>query len=217
VNTRIVLVVSLLLVATSAGLFYLMRPPAPAPVAEKPPHGTWVGSDGVAIPTRDFLSHLVKATPDPFGPAPQSAPEIQLDKGPLPWEKQLTDILQDPGPDNLKGPRLLALLPNLPEEAYGPATSQALDWLQDADYVSAALPLLLDTHTHGAVQSELFRDVMERPVTISLPALLTIARTPEHPFSQNARENLALLLGEDFDGNWAAWDTAIKQRLAGGQ
>jgi hypothetical protein len=129
----------------------------------------------------------------------------------------LTDILQDPGPDNLKGPRLLALLPSLPEEAYGPATSQALDWLQDADYAAAALPLLLDVHTHGAVQSELFRDLMDRPVAISLPALLTIARTPEHPYATSARDDLALMLGEDLDANWVAWDEAIKQRLASGQ
>src|SRR4051794_38240170 len=54
-------------------------------------------SEGHAAPSHDFLSLLVRATPDPnAGPAPAKPPEIALDAGPLTWEKQLQEILQDP-------------------------------------------------------------------------------------------------------------------------
>jgi hypothetical protein len=171
-------------------------------------------SEGHAVPSHDFLALLVRATPDPnTGPAPTKAPEIALDAGPLSWEKQLQEILQDP-PSSEKGAQLLTLLPSLPEEAYGPATEQALDWLADADYTNAALPLLLNVNTHGAVLAELYRDIVERPAMLSLPALLTIARTAEHPYAGPAHETLATLMGEDLATDWVGWDAAVRQRLA---
>src|SRR3954452_3375301 len=155
-------------------------------------------SEGHTVPSHDFLSLLVHPTPDPnTGAAPAKAPEIALDAGPLTWEKQLQDILQDP-PSSEKAAQLLALLPSLPEEAYGPATEQALDWLADADYTNAALPLLLNTNNHGAVLAEPYREIADRPAMLSLPALLTIARTPEHPYAGPAHDTLATLRGEDL-------------------
>ena len=48
----------------------------------------------------------------------------------------------------------------------------------------------------------------------SLPALLQVARNPSHPYAPHARENLDLLLGQDFGTDWPRWETAIRVKLA---
>lgn len=207
---RLIAILVLVLGALAAIIFHgSFRPKRHAP--EPVPAPTL--SEGHAVPSHDFLTLLVHPTPDPNGAAPAKAPDVALDAGPLTWEKQLEAILQEP-PSSEKGAQLLALLPSLPEEAYGPATEQALDWLSDADYTNAALPLLLNANTHGAILAELYRDIVDRPAMLSLPALLTIARTPEHPYAAPAHETLATLMGEDLANDWVSWDAAVRQRLA---
>ena len=78
-----------------------------------------------------------------------------------------------------------------------------------------SLPLVLNVQTHGAIMSEMFRDLMERPAAVSLPTLLAIARTPEHPYAGSARENLELLLGQNLGEDWSAWEGAVRGRLSG--
>lgn len=189
--------------------------PEPRPVAAQPTPPP-LRSEVQAAPNRNLLALLVHATPAPTGSgaAPAKSPELKLEPGFLTWEKQLQAVLQEP-PSSEKGAQLLALLPTVPEEAYAPVTEQALDWLADTDYTNAALPLLLNANTHGAVLAELYRDIIEhRPPGLSLPALLTIARTPEHPYAGAAHETLAALMGEDLATDWNAWESAIKHRIA---
>jgi hypothetical protein len=103
----------------------------------------------------------------------------------------------------------------MPPEAFPRLVEEATDRLPDRYYPSVALPLLLDPNTHGLVASALFTDLLERPDSITLPALLSLARTPRHPFAQPARESLALLLGADFGANWSQWERAVAEAQQG--
>jgi hypothetical protein len=62
--------------------------------------------------------------------------------------------------------------------------------------------------------SILFADLMERPDPIALPTLLTIARTPGHPFASAAHTNLELLIGNDFANDWVQWESEVQRRLS---
>ena len=78
---------------------------------------------------------------------------------------------------------------------------------------TVALPVIANPQTHGAVANVFFADLMERPDAITLPALLRIAQIQNHPYAKFARENLRLLLDQDFGSDWPKWDAAIRTAL----
>ena len=80
-------------------------------------------------------------------------------------------------------------------------------------YNAVALPMVVNPQTHGSGESVLFADLMERPDSITLPALLRIARIPNHPYAKFAHDNLDLLVGEDFGADWPKWDAAVQKTL----
>ena len=154
--------------------------------------------------------------PEPVAEETRLAPKLALARGPLPWEQQIESItgardLTDP----VKARRLLAMIAALPEDAFTAASEAAVKRLPDAEYNSVALPVVTDPQTHGLVASVLFADLMERPDAITLPALLRIARTPNHPYAKFAHDNLDLLVGEDFGADWPKWEAAVQKTLAG--
>lgn len=132
----------------------------------------------------------------------------------LAWERQIAEAAARGRDAKSKAREILALLPRLPEEAFTSAAEQAIERLPDADYAAIALPVLSDPQSHAQVMSVLFADLMERPDAITLPALLTIAQDPAHPFSPAALDNLRLLLRADFDRDWSRWSEAIAAALA---
>ena len=151
--------------------------------------------------------------PKPDDSAPQTAPALPLDLMPSNWELQLVGKLSRLKPVE-KARAIFALLPSLPESALATAAEQAVEKLPDADYPATALPVITNPETHGQVLSVLFADLLERPDAITLPALLTIAKNPDHPFAPSALDDLRLLLNADHDTDWPRWEAAIREKLA---
>lgn len=147
-------------------------------------------------------------------PEMQRPPPLELSTGPLQWETQLAEAARRGRDARGKAREILALVPRLPEEALATAAEQAVERLPDADYAATVLPVLTAPQTHGQVLSVLFADLMERPDTITLPALLTIAQNPAHPFAPAALDNLRLLLRGDFGTDWKRWSAAVTAALA---
>ena len=151
--------------------------------------------------------------PRPDDSAPQTAPPLPLGIAPSDSELQLVGKLSRLKPLE-KARAIFALLPSLPESALASAAEQAVEKLPDADYPATALPVVTNPETHGQVLSVLFADLLERPDAITLPALLTIAKNPDHPFAPSALDDLRLLLNADYGSDWSRWDAAIRQKLA---
>jgi hypothetical protein len=150
----------------------------------------------------------------PFAPEPPLAPPLALEQGTLPWEEKIERVLRDGGLSNTaKARRLVALFPELPADGLATAAEECIERLPDADYNVVALPVIANPQTHGAVANLFFADLMERPDAITLPALFRIAQIPNHPYAKSARENLRLLLDEDFGSDWPKWDAAIRAAL----
>jgi hypothetical protein len=111
---------------------------------------------------------------------------------------------------------IFASLANLPPDALGTATHQAVDNLPDADYSRIVLPVILNPKTPGQVLSALFSDLLDRSAPVALPTLTSIAATPDHPFAPAALDDLRLLLNADYGNDWTQWEQAVKTRLASG-
>ena len=177
-------------------------PTEPAPVEEQM-------RDAITLPA--VADKLESARPND---EPNLAPKIELSRGKLAWEAAIESITKASGvSDTAKSRQLLAMIATLSEEALTAASEEAVKRLPDTDYNAVALPLLANPQTHGLVESVLFADLMERPDAITLPALLRIARTPNHPYAKFAHDNLDLLVGEDFGADWPKWEAAVQKTL----
>lgn len=213
-NERRWVIASILMLAVVGAIIYLELAPKPpvevavTPLVEVP----ITPSEPAPVPMP-----LAAATPapKPNDPGLVLAPRIHFDRNGLLWEERIKRILAMPVSDSEKSILLFSLLQNVPEEAYSTVTGQAVELLRDPDYQMVAAPIIVNPATHGMIMSVLFSDLMERPDSITLPILLAIARTPTHPFAPSARDNLNLLLGQDFESDWGAWENAVRQRLAG--
>ena len=147
--------------------------------------------------------------------APRVGPAIQLARGQLAWEARIESVTSAGDlSETAKSRGLLAMLTALPEQGLASAAEEAANRLPDADYNAVALPVVANPQTHGLALSVLFADLMERPDAIALPALLRIARIPNHPYAKFARDNLDLLVGEDFGADWLKWEAAVRKTLA---
>ena len=156
---------------------------------------------------------VAEPSPKQADSAPQMAPAIQLDPRPSSWELQLAERTSRLKPTD-RARVIFAMIPTLPPQALASAAEQAVEKLPDADYPATALPVVTNPETHGQVLSVLFADLLERPDAITLPALLTIAKNPDHPFAPSALDDLRLLLNADYGSDWSRWDAAIRQKLA---
>lgn len=146
---------------------------------------------------------------------PRLAPKLELSREKLAWEAKIEGVTTDNSlNDTAKSRRLLALIAALPEHAMTTATEEAVKRLPDADYNAVALPVVANAQTHGLVESVLFADLMDRPDAIALPALLRIARIPNHPYAKFAHDNLDLLIGQDFGTDWLKWEAAVQKTVA---
>ena len=130
---------------------------------------------------------------------PGTPPKIALGSGPLGWELQLKEVKNKAADETSAAVAILRMLSYLPEEALETAVEQALEKLPDEAWAPTAGPFLANPASHVRVLSILFADLMERPQTVSLPALAGLAKNPSHPFASFALDNLRLFLGEDLN------------------
>jgi hypothetical protein len=128
------------------------------------------------------------------------------------WENKLDDILGSAGSDSDKAKQMLEMFPLLPADGQEETARHLSNLLPDANYglmhtwlTNASLP--------EAVLDVLFDDVLNRPNSLKLPALLDIARTPQHPNAAEAKDFLELLLDEDYGDDWGKWQAGVGQWL----
>ena len=59
----------------------------------------------------------------------------------------------------------------------------------------------------------LLDDVLNRPNSLKLPALLAVARNAQHPKAAEAKDFLQLFLEEDYGSDWDKWQARMEQWL----
>jgi len=128
------------------------------------------------------------------------------------WDDRVDEILTAEGPENEKAKKMLEMFPNLPEEGQVEVAQHLSNLVADEDYASLAR-LLTDPSVPESVLDILFGDVLNRPNSLKLPALLDVARDPENPKASEARDILELFLEEDYGADWNIWQVKMEQWL----
>ena len=90
--------------------------------------------------------------------------------------------------------------------------ADALKVLVDQDY-DLLRKHLTNPDLPGDVLEVLLGDVLNRPNSLKLPALLEVARSPQHPKAAEAKDFLELFLESDYGTDWDKWQAGMEQWL----
>lgn len=128
------------------------------------------------------------------------------------WEDKLDEILGAASPDEDKAKQMLELFPHLPADGQEEVAQHLSNLVPDSDFG------LLRSYLTNAALSEnvldvLLDDVLNRPNSLKLPALLEVARSAQHPKAAEAKDFLELFLEEDYGDDWDKWQTQMREWL----
>jgi hypothetical protein len=177
--------------------------PEPTSVTVSPPPAP----DG-ATPARPRPRPAANPAPETVTPVPAAAaavPTLITN-----WEQRIDTLLTEPGDEAAKGRELLAMLPNMPEDGQVEAAQHISNLLGDEDFKLLS-PTLTNAAVAEAVLDVLMTDVLNRPNGLKLPALLDVARIPNHPKAAEARDILEVFVDENYGDDWNAWRAAVEK------
>jgi hypothetical protein len=161
----------------------------PGPIEIEPP---------VARPS----ARVPMITPTPLTPAVVPAVPLATD-----LNAKIADWLTAQDDEGAKAKRLLEIFDRLPEDGQVEAVQHISNLLPDEQYAELS-KRLVDPKTPEGVLEVLMTDVLNRPNKLKLDALFDVARVPNHPKAEEARDVLEVFLDDvDWDavkasGNW---------------
>ncbi|MBX7157378.1 MAG: hypothetical protein K1X66_03225 [Verrucomicrobiae bacterium] len=157
-------------------------------------------------PANPTPSTPANITPNAPQPTPMEPQEME------PWEKDLDAALDDNLTDAQSVDKILALYPTFPEDGKVEAVEYLVDLVEDKDY-SKIEPLLYDKKAPEEVLETLMDDLYGREEYVQLPAMLKIMQDPSHPLYEDAKENLADYLEQDYGNDVAKWKEGVDNYL----
>lgn len=177
--------------------------PATAPVATARP----VPSPGrvVPAPTPAITTPPVVVTTPPIEPV---APGDMV----ADWSEKLDDILGSADDEAKKADLLLAMWKRLPEDGQVETMQHISNLLPDEKF-SALIPAFTNAATPEAVLDIIMTDALNRPNGMKLPALLEVARTPNHPKAEESRDILEVFVDHNYGEDWPKWEKAVQDWL----
>lgn len=128
------------------------------------------------------------------------------------WEEKVDEILTSAAPEADKARRMLEMFPRLPEGGQVEVARHLANLVSDQDYPSLAR-YLTNSALPESVLDVLVADVLNRPNSVKLPALLGVARDPQNPKAGEAKDILQLFLEEDYSSDWNLWQAKVDQWL----
>jgi hypothetical protein len=128
------------------------------------------------------------------------------------WEDKVDQILAVEGEPDAKAKQMLELFPQLPADGQVEVARHLANLVSDEDY-EPLRQLLTDPQLPEEVLDTLMADVLNRPNSLKLPALVEVARTTGHPKAANAKEVLGFFLEVDFGDDWFKWEERVQEWL----
>lgn len=178
--------------------------PAEPPSTEKRPGPIEIEPPAPRPPARTTMTTLTPLNP-PIVPA---VPVATDPNGKIAdWEQKIDDVLTGQDDEGAKARRLLDIFDRLPEDGQVEAVQHISNLLPDEQYAELS-KRLVDPKTPEGVLEVLMTDVLNRPNKLKLDALFDVARLPNHPKAEEARDVLEVFLDDvDWDavkasGNW---------------
>jgi len=209
----ILLALAVLLIVGGSLWFINSGPPAvPPPAAATPPPvlvkqpPTPQPREASSPPRTSVASNEPRATPQP----PKATPRPLQD-----WELRIDEVLRSNADETQTAQILINLLPTLPPEGQSEAAQHISNLILDDQY-SRVLPLVKNPNLPEDVLDVFVTDLMNREDAVKLPALLEIAKIPNHPHHEEALTDLEIFIDDGADipqNDWGRWDAAIKDYL----
>ena len=199
------LIATIAILGLVAGWWGGSKPPV------KPDAGPDVSSQNLTAETRPArtdsnpLPHPVRT--NKHVTASSSSPNVITN-----WEDRIDAILTGEEPETEKAKKMIEMFPNLPPDAQEEVAHHISNLTTDDNYAPVA-KFLTNNALPEAVLDVFTEDVLNRPNSIKLPALLDIARDPQHPKAGEAKDILELFLEEDFGTDWTRWQARLDQWL----
>jgi len=128
------------------------------------------------------------------------------------WEDRVDEILTSSVPEADKARKMLEMFPRLPEGGQVEVAQHLANLVSDQDYPSLGR-FLTNSALPEPVLDVLVADVLNRPNSVKLPALLGVARDPQNPKAGEAKDILQLFLEEDYGADWNTWQAKVDQWL----
>jgi hypothetical protein len=164
------------------------------------------------------------ATPSFFTRHPREAPPLGATNGGLAgmpaiaselitnWEDKLDQLLAAEGDTSDKARQMLEMFPRLPEAGQVEVAKHLSNLVANEDYAPLG-KFLVDPQLPAEALDTLMADALNRPNSLKLPALLEVARTPQHPKAGDAKEILGFFLEGDYGEDWPKWQEKIETWL----
>ena len=118
------------------------------------------------------------------------------------------------GSETEKAKQMIAMYPRLPDDGKVEVVQHLSNLLEDKDYKDSGMgDWLKDPATPEDVLDALMADALNRPNATKLPLLLDIAKDPQHPKAEEAKDLLELYLEEDYGSDWSKWQAKTDEWL----
>jgi hypothetical protein len=145
--------------------------------------------------------------------ASQAASTAQASNFITNWEDKVDEILTAEGQDDAeKAKRMLEMFPRLPPDGQAEVAQHLSNLVPDENYAALA-KFLTNAQLPEEVLDVLMADVLNRPNSLKLPALLEVARDSQNPKAREAKDLLELFLEEDYGADWTKWQTKMDEWL----
>lgn len=175
---------------------------SPEPLTERPvnpPHDEFF----TAHP-REQATEVTSANPTATASQASTAPANVMTN----WEDKVDQILTSDGDDPAKAKQMLEMFPQLPEDGQVEVAQHISNLTPDQDYPQLGKLLTNDTLPES-VLDVLLADTLNRPNSLKLPSLLEVARDPQNPKANDAKDLLQLFLDDDYGNDWNTWQTKM--------
>jgi hypothetical protein len=204
-NNRPLLILAIAVLAIVGVTFWFLNSTQPLPVPTTPEAQIDVPT-APKIPDRPERE-LSLPIPDS---APKTATVPKATPRPLEgWELKIDEVLRSNADEAQTAQILINMLPTLPAEGQAEAAQHISNLILDQDYAKV-MPLVKNPNLPEEVLDVFVTDLMNRDDSTKLPALLEIAKIPNHPHHEEALTDLQIFLDEDYGNDWTRWDAATK-------
>src|SRR4051812_32608668 len=178
---RVVVIFAIVVLAVVAGAVWFLQSQGPvtAPVENAAPAQ---GPSKPAVSDNGVV---------PSTPAPRSTAAAERNAKPAAaeppreltaWERKIDEVLSSGNGETETAQLLINLLPTMPPEGQAEAAQHISNLILDKDY-GRVMPMLKNPKSLAPeVQDVLVTDLMNRSDAVKLPALLEVAKIPDHPY-----------------------------------
>ena len=128
------------------------------------------------------------------------------------WEAKIDSVLESNLDEPATARKLIEMLPALPADGQVVAAHHICDLLDDGEH-KIALPVLLDARLSEDVLAVFFTDLMNRTDRVKLRALVDVAKVSNHPFREEALDDLEIYAEHNYGSDFNGWNAAVEKYL----